>query len=154
MICEVARAAGVARLAKVRRLFRKDSWRRKVISILYNWGMQFIFGWLSSIDINGNPKVMSRAVYEAMALESRDWFLDPEIMIKAKYMRVPVLECDVEGQLRVAGRSHVRSMTLAEFVKNILTYRFGGAIREWKKSVRESGARDWLHVPATGGPHK
>lgn len=154
MICEVARAAGIARLAKVRRLFRKDSWRRKVISILYNWGMQFIFGWLSSIDINGNPKVMSRSVYEAMQLQSRDWFLDPEIMIKAKYMRVPVLECDVEGQLRQGGRSNVRSMTLVEFVKNILAYRFGSAMRRWKQSVRESHAHKGLHVPAPEDPRR
>jgi len=152
MICELVRATTAPTLAKVRRRFRKDSWRRKLVSVLYNLGMQFVFGWLGSIDLNGNPKVLPRKLYEAMKLESRDWFLDPEIVIKAKYLGVPVLERDVEGQLRQGGRSNVRYITCLEFGKNILRYRFGAAMREWKKSLRAAGVRKWTNVPNPGDP--
>jgi glycosyltransferase involved in cell wall biosynthesis len=137
---EQARAAQGPVLAKVRRRFRKDSWRRKVVSILYNFGMQCVFGWLGSIDLNGNLKVLPRGIMQAMKLESKDWFLDPEIMIKAKYMRLRVLERDVEGQLRQGGRSNVRLLTCWEFAKNILRYRFGRSMREWKQTVRQAAA--------------
>jgi glycosyltransferase involved in cell wall biosynthesis len=118
-------------LAKVRRRFRKDSWRRKLISIIYNAGMQCLFGWLGSIDLNGNPKILRRENLLSMGLQSRDWFLDPEIMIKSKRLRLKVVECDVEGQLRQGGKSNVRLSTCFEFLKNIVRYRMG-PLRVWQ----------------------
>ncbi len=123
-------------LVKVRRRFRKDSWRRKLVSIAYNFGMQFIFGWLGSIDLNGNPKVMPRASMLAMHLQSKDWFLDPETMLKARHLGMTVIECDVIGKLRQGGKSNVRLLTCWEFAKNILRYRWGGPIRAWKKQLK------------------
>ncbi len=154
--CEEVRDAGRPILAKVRRRFRKDSWRRKLVSILYNAGMQGVFGWLGSIDLNGNPKVMPLEVLRAMDLQSRDWFLDPEIMIKAKYLGLPILEWDVEGLLRQGGKSNVRYSTCLQFGKNILRYRLGGLLTEWKKSVRRFAyspvARSATAVPGGGQP--
>ncbi len=130
-------------LAKVRRRFRQDSWRRKVVSVIYNLGMQLAFGWLGSIDLNGSPKVMPRDVYEAMDLKSKDWFLDPEIMIKAKFLGVRVFEHDAEGLLRRGGKSNVRYTTILNFLLNIARYRFGGELRKWKKSARRS---EWMRT--------
>ncbi len=128
--------AGRPILAKVRRRFRKDSWRRKLVSALYNVGMQGVFGWLGSIDLNGNPKVMPREILRVMDLQSKDWFLDPEIMIKAGYLGLPILEWDVEGLHRQGGKSNVRYSTCLQFARNILMYRLGGPLRQWKKTVK------------------
>jgi dolichol-phosphate mannosyltransferase len=133
-----ARAASQPTLTKVRRRFRQDSWRRKLVSVIYNFGMQISFGWLGSIDLNGSPKVMPRGVYEAMELKSKDWFLYPEIMIKAKYLGVRVFEHDAEGLSRRGGKSNVRVTTILNFLANIARYRFGGELREWKKSARRA----------------
>jgi polyisoprenyl-phosphate glycosyltransferase len=130
-------AAQVPAMAKVRRRFRKDSWRRKIVSILYNFGMQFVFGWLGSIDLNASPKVFPREALAPLQLNSTDWFLDPELMIKAKHLGLKILERDVEGLARAGGKSSVRYTTCLQFMKNILRYRFGGEFRAWKRGVRK-----------------
>ena len=136
-------------LAKVRRRFRQDSWKRKIVSIVYNGMMQVVFGWLGAIDLNGSPKIFSRANFDAMKLRSRDWFLDPEIMLKAKGLRLRVIEIDVEGYARHSGVSNVRSGTIVEFLKNILVYRFGSHMRQWRKDVRAvARAHQDAYIPA------
>jgi glycosyltransferase involved in cell wall biosynthesis len=130
-------------LTKVRRRFRQDSWKRKIVSIIYNVLMQAIYGWLGAIDINGSPKIFSRRTFEAMDLVSTDWFLDPEIIIKAKYLNIRIIEVDVEGLLRKGGASNVTTGTCLEFLKNIARYRFSGALRKWQKTI---GKMKGLHV--------
>lgn len=124
-------------LAKVRRRFRQDSWKRKIVSIIYNFLMLGVFGWLGAIDINGSPKIFSRRVFRAMKLVSTDWFLDPEIMIKAKALGLRVIEIDVEGYARHGGVSNVRRQTILEFLKNIWRYRTGAVIGEWRRGLGE-----------------
>lgn len=135
-------------VAKVRRRFRQDDWRRKVISFVYNVGIHGIYGWLGAIDINGTPKMYSRRNLERMALASRDWFLDPEIMIKAKALGLRVIEIDVEGKARHGGRSHFRVRTLVEFARNVLQYRFGREFREFRRRIRAEPAFE----PSPAGP--
>ena len=148
-----ARTGSPAMLAKVRRRFRKDSWQRKLVSVCYNFGMQIIFGGLGSIDLNGNPKILPRESLLAMELESKDWFLDPEIMIKAKHLGLKVVEMDVEGLPRAGGKSNVRYTTCLQFLKNILRYRFGSPLRKWKRLVRRAlapGATRRAPAPTRG----
>jgi len=137
---EQARATPFPALAKVRRRFRKDSWRRKLVSIVYNLGVPFLFGWLGSIDLNGSPKILPRESLLAMQLKSKDWFLDPELMIKAKHLGLRIFERDVEGLPRSAGKSNVRYSTCLEFIYNLLCYRFGSSLRQWKKSLQREPA--------------
>jgi glycosyltransferase involved in cell wall biosynthesis len=118
-------------LAKVRRRFRQDSWRRKIVSIIYNGLMLSLFGWLGAIDINGSPKIFSRRAFRAMRLRSSDWFLDPELILKASKLGLRVIEIDVEGYARHAGVSHVRRQTMVEFLRNIWHYRTSGYLRQW-----------------------
>ncbi|MFX0196782.1 MAG: glycosyltransferase [Candidatus Hodarchaeota archaeon] len=125
-------------LTKVRRRFRQDSWKRKIVSIIYNGLMQLLYGWLGAIDINGSPKIFSQRTLEAMDLLSVDWFLDPEIIIKAKYLGLRIIEVDVEGFRRRGGASNVNVGTCMEFLKNIGRYRFGSALNGWKRNIRES----------------
>ena len=78
------------KLVKVRRRFRMDGMTRKIVSVFYNATTIVMFGGLGSIDINGSPKIMPRNYMERMQLQSKDWFLDAEIMIKAKRLRLEV----------------------------------------------------------------
>lgn len=117
------------KLVKVRRRFRMDGLKRKIVSIIYNFSTNVLFGGLGSIDINGSPKIIPREYLERMNLQSKDWFLDPEIMIKAKRLGLSVYEKNIFAQLRPGGASNVNSFTCLEFVKNLLRYRFGKAAR-------------------------
>jgi dolichol-phosphate mannosyltransferase len=129
------RASSGPALAKARRRFRQDSWARKVISIIYNAGMQAVFPGMPSIDINGNPKILPADVLRLMNLASRDWFVEAEMMLKARHLELMVFEIDVPGFARQQGRSHVRLTTVLEFVRNIVSYRLGGLCRAWRKQV-------------------
>jgi dTDP-4-dehydrorhamnose 3,5-epimerase-like enzyme len=125
-------------LVKVRRRFRQDSWKRKIVSIQYNGLMLAVFGWLGAIDINGSPKIFARAHLEALRLASDDWFLDPEIILKVRELGLRVIEIDVEGYARQGGHSNVRRETILEFLRNMWRYRFGGAMRRWRAERRHA----------------
>jgi glycosyltransferase involved in cell wall biosynthesis len=126
---------GPMTLGKVRRRFRMDGWQRKLVSIAYNGLVCCLWPRLGSIDVNGTPKILHRDVLARMGLESRRWFLDPEILIKARYMRVRVLELNAFARMRGRGLSHVRAATCWEFLRELLRYRFTGHLRPWKRAL-------------------
>jgi dTDP-4-dehydrorhamnose 3,5-epimerase-like enzyme len=119
-------------VAKVRRRFRQDSWKRKIVSANYNLLMLLCFGWLGAIDVNGSPKLFSRRTLERLRPVSDDWFLDPELVVKARELGLRCIEIDVEGYARNGGASNVRRQTMLEFLRNIWRYRFGAGLREWR----------------------
>jgi len=141
---EVAANAKSPKLVKVRRRFRMDGLTRKLVSIGYNGFANLLFGGLGTIDINGNPKIFPRAYYERMNLGSRDWFLDAEVMIKARRLGLPVFEVNVLGQMRDGGTSSVRPSTVWEFIVNLARARFGRLAPP--PGAAEIGAG---HAPAT-----
>jgi glycosyltransferase involved in cell wall biosynthesis len=59
MIYELARRTEGRALAKVRRRFRQDSVIRKINSIFYNALMLILFPGISTLDVNGNPRIMT-----------------------------------------------------------------------------------------------
>jgi hypothetical protein len=134
---EAATTAQYPVLAKVRRRFRMDGLERKIVSVAYNLFVRALWPSLGSIDVNGTPKLLPREIVLAMCLESKDWFLDPEIMIKARYMGVPVLEFNVFARMRGRGISHVRTSTCWEFFRNLLRYRLTG---DWKGRVQKAAS--------------
>jgi len=96
---------------------------------------------LGSIDVNGSPKILPTRVIPLMELESKDWFLDPEIMIKAHTMGLRVLEFNVFARLRANGASHVRASTCWEFFRNLLVFRFSKKMARWKREVAHRATR-------------
>ena len=132
---EALEPCGPNMLGKVRRRFRMDGPMRKVISILYNGLVWMLFPGLGSIDVNGTPKILHRDVLARMQLESKQWFLDPEIMIKAYYMKVRVLEMNAFARMRGTGLSHVRANTCWEFFRQLLKYRFTRHLAPWRATV-------------------
>lgn len=128
LVYQIAIGGNVPRLAKVRRRFRMDGAVRKVVSILYNLGTNLLFGGLGTLDINGNPKIWPRELSSKMNLRSRDWFLDAEVILRAKELGVEIYELNVLARRRPGGSSSVGAATCLEFVRNLLVYRLGGKI--------------------------
>lgn len=122
-------------LGKVRRRFRMDGLYRKLVSTSYNLFVRALYPTMRSIDINGSPKLLPADVMRAMHLESKGWLLDPEMMIKAHYMGMRVMELNVFARMRGNGVSHVRATTCWEFLRQLLRFRFSS---EWRKRFRAS----------------
>jgi glycosyltransferase involved in cell wall biosynthesis len=125
----------VPTLAKARRRFRQDGWMRKIISVAFNGLMLVIFPGIKSLDVNGNPKILPADIVRFMELSSEDWFLETEVMLKSRHLRLKVIEINVPGFARKGGKSHVRMATILEFVRNIARYRFGGGLQAWSKRM-------------------
>jgi glycosyltransferase involved in cell wall biosynthesis len=131
---EDALACGEPVMAKARRRFRMDGPARKAVSIAYNLFFRSLWPGVESLDINGLPKILPREVVQRMQLTSRQWFLDPEIMIKAHYLGIRVLEYNVFARMRGSGLSHVRASTCWEFFTALLRYRFSGELSRWRST--------------------
>jgi hypothetical protein len=62
-----------------------------------------------------------------MDLRSRDWLLDPELMVKAHGLGLRILEVNVFARMRGGGTSHVRATTCWDFLHRLVSMRFFGA---------------------------
>lgn len=110
-------------LYKAIRLHRmNEGLNRVVVSFVYNMLFKILFG-LRSTDINASPKVFTRELYEAVRLESLDFFTDAELMIKAEYLKAPIGEIGIEYLPRLKGRSSVRLKHVFEFLENMVWWR-------------------------------
>ncbi len=127
-------AAGNWTLGKVRRRFRLDGTWRKLVSISYNLYARALWPSLGSLDLNGTPKILRAVVLRQMDLQSTDWLLDPEIMIKAHYMGIKILELNVFARMRSAGVSHVNPHACWQFFRSLLVFRFSGRLSQWKRT--------------------
>ena len=120
-------------LGKVRRRFRMDGLVRKIVSVAYNMFVRMLWPGIGSWDINGCPRLMPREALLAMELESSNWLIDPEILIKAHYLGLRVLELNVFARTRARGTSHVQASTCWEFFTYLLRFRFSGDLRRWRQ---------------------
>lgn len=112
-----------ADVGKVMRVSRHDGLKRKVISFFYNHLFSLLFG-TRCPDINGTPKIFKRKYFEMFGLQSKDWFIDAELIIKATQKGLTIRQVPVDFLKREKGRSNVRWKTIVEFLKNIVRYRF------------------------------
>lgn len=125
-------------LGKVRRRFRMDGPLRRIISVAYNLFVFMLWPRLGSIDVNGSPKILPLEVLMAMRLESKEWFLDPEIMVKAYYMGIRVVEFNVFARMRGSGLSHVRPRAIWEFFWKLLDFRFSRKLVRWRQDLKKA----------------
>jgi len=121
-------------LAKAKRISRGDGLWRRTISFIFNRLFWIMFR-VPSLDINGTPKIFNRSWLDRLHLTSQDWFIDAEAMIKAEYLGMKINEVPTEFLPRERGKSHVALATSLEFIKNMLSYRFFGGIKQWKQSI-------------------
>jgi len=110
-------------LAKTYRKQRGDGVKRKVISLVFNGLFHVLFPGVLVRDINAKPKILTRAAYERMTLQSSDWFIDAEIMIQARSLRLRVGETETEFLGLTGRRSFIKLAAVFEFLRNLLRYR-------------------------------
>jgi len=110
-------------LVKTYREERYDGWRRRVISKVYNWLFIIFFPGYPVKDVNSKPKIMTRLAYEKMELSSDDWFIDAEIIIKARRYKLKLYEVPTVFLKNVRRKSFVKNSAVFEFVKNMIKAR-------------------------------
>lgn len=108
---------------KVRRSVRREHLFRIIQSKVYNIFFNLLFKTPCS-DINASPKLFRKTLIDNEALSSRDWFIDPEIVIRAARKRARIGEVSVIWDARTDGSSKVKMTTSFEFIKNMIQYRF------------------------------
>ena len=120
-------------LVKTFREHRRDGWRRILLSKGYNLLFRALFPSSGHLqDINSKPKILTRAAYEAMVLESNDWFTDSEIMIQAIRLRLRICHVSTVFHANERRPSFVRLSTAFEFLRNLMRYR-------WRAWLRDTG---------------
>ena len=116
------KATGVD-VMKGRRIARFDGPYRRTISAVYNLMFALLFGTRGIWDVNGKPKGLTRAAYEAMELESDDWFIDAEMVLSAQRQGLTIGELPVVFHSNEERDSFVRPTAILEFLKNMARQR-------------------------------
>lgn len=107
---------------KTERIKRYDGKFRKIQSFFYNNLVSILF-FKKLRDINGCPKIMKTEVYKNLNIESNDWFIDCEIVLKACKNNYKIGSVPIIFEKRKEGKSNVGLFTAFEFLKNIIKYR-------------------------------
>jgi glycosyltransferase involved in cell wall biosynthesis len=110
-------------LAKANRIERQDGSQRRILSQAYNLAMRTMGS--TVIDTNGCPKLFTRAAWEAIAARSTDWFLDPEVVLRAQDLGLEWVEVEAVMQARAGGVSKVHRETVLEFIRHLRDWRSG-----------------------------
>ena len=119
-------------LIKVRRTLRQDGFVLAWISNVYVMMTCLLFG-IPFYDVNATPRIFRKKLLKKFRLSSRDWFLDAELMIKSELLSLTVKEVPIIFQKRSGGSSNVNLGTIFEFLSNLIKFRFGKELREWKR---------------------
>lgn len=114
-------------LCKAKRISRGDGPYRKFISCLFNGIMKIFFPGIIANDINAKPKIFTREAYNKLHLESGAWFIDGEIMIKARRHKFKIGEVETVFHENQERKSFISLKANLEFIKNIIIWR----LREW-----------------------
>jgi glycosyltransferase involved in cell wall biosynthesis len=109
-------------LTKTYRVRRDDGIYRQLISGVYNLLFKLLFG-LRIHDVNSKPKIIRRSKYELLNLESDDWFVDAEIMIRAQEEGLSIGEIPVHFLVNDTRASFVKPAAIFEFMSNLFKYR-------------------------------
>lgn len=113
-------------MAKTNRIKRHDGKKRLYVSKFYQLIFRILYGSFTA-DINSGPKLFrSEFLKQLLPLESNDWFIDAEIMIKVsrKTNKNAVAELPIEFNERKFGKSNVRLKDCFQFLYNLVCYKF------------------------------
>lgn len=90
------------------RLSRAESYKREVMSKVYNWLIRAAFG-LAVRDVNFSFKLFKRSIMEKVVLQSEGSFIDAELLIEAARSGCRIREVGFEYYPRAAGVSTLAS---------------------------------------------
>jgi glycosyltransferase involved in cell wall biosynthesis len=114
-----------ADIGKSVRVKRHDGIKRKIFTIGYESVINILF--LTNIrDINGYPKIMKRQIFNKLNIQNKNWFIDTEIMLKAKKRKLKISQTPVIFRKRQGGTSHVNYGTAMELFITAVKTRFKG----------------------------
>jgi glycosyltransferase involved in cell wall biosynthesis len=111
-----------ADVMKGRRTTRLDGVYRRLVSVVYNLLFRALFRTPGLWDINGKPKALTRAAHSRLNLRSDDWFIDAEIVIKARRAGMLIVEMPVIFRANVERQSFVHASAIFEFLKNMSAF--------------------------------
>ena len=113
-----------AQIGKGCRVVRNDGWKRKMITLVYNSVVRLLFR-LPTSDVNSNPKLMTYSAYQLIQPISHDFFIDPEIQLKAHKLGLKISEVEIVSPKREEGSSKVVVFRVGgRFLLNLLKARF------------------------------
>jgi len=110
-------------LVKTVRVKRSDGFYRMFISAVYNLLFKIMFPGINARDMNSKPKILTRELYQRMNLESDGWFVDAEIMIRARHLKIGIGEIETTFHSIDTRPSFVKPLAILEFLANLIWYR-------------------------------
>jgi len=110
-------------LVKTVRIKRSDGFYRMFISTVYNLLFKIMFPGINARDMNSKPKIITRELYQRMNLESNGWFVDAEIMIRARRLKIGIGEIETTFHSIDTRPSFVKPLAILEFLANLIWYR-------------------------------
>ena len=75
-------------------------------------------------DVNGCPKLMRLSVWTELHIDSMDWFIDAQTMLRAQENQLTIHQEPVTMQKRVHNESKVNVLTWFEFIVNISKWKW------------------------------
>ncbi len=110
---------------KTYRVQRQDGPYRTLISIVYNWLFHILFRGSGKFrDVNSKPKIMTHEAYRKMVLQSKDWFIDAELILNCIDLNLRVYEIPVAFHSLAGRKSFVRPGAILQFLRDMIEYRF------------------------------
>lgn len=120
------------------RLNRKDPFFRRFLSWGYNSMAGFIFD-LQIKDIDCAFKIFKRTVFDTIQINSRNFFVNTEILAKARFHKLRILEVGVDHFPRSAGQSTVSMKYIPVTLKEM--FRIWRELKRMKKDAAQGGER-------------
>lgn len=113
-----------AQIGKGCRVVRNDGGMRKIVTFVYNAFVWLLFR-LPTSDVNSNPKLMTSFAYQSIQPCSHDFFIDPEILLKASRLGLKFCEVEIVSPKRDQGRSKLGVLRVGlRFAMNLIIVRF------------------------------
>ena len=125
------------------RVYRYDRPMRIFLSWGYNLLVRLVFD-IRVHDVDCAFKLFRREIFDAIQLESNDFFIDTEIVVKAKRLGYRMNEVGVRHYPRMAGKTTVRPSDIPRTLRTL--FRIWKSYRRMKPQSRPVGAPQ-LPVP-------
>ncbi len=101
------------------RVYRYDSPTRLVASTVYNWIVRILFR-VRVRDVDCSFKLFRREVIDKITIECNDFFVDTELVAKARKWNFRIVEKGVRHYARVAGETSVRASDVPRTLRTIM----------------------------------
>ena len=100
---------------------KRENVKRGLGSLLYNVFCRAFFR-IPNRDINGNPNIFSRKIFDKLKLRFTDSMIDLELLEKAKRLNIPIVEVPVFDYSRHGGKSTSSFKTIFRLMKEVIKY--------------------------------